>query len=72
MRVAMESATKEQTHLSPVERLRQRLSHKLRDLHYGLEKLDQDGASDTEWTRLIYQQHIENCQNWLKAIERVG
>lgn len=58
--------------LTPVERLRQRLTDKLDDLRYGLEKLEQEQNADTEWTRLVYEQHIERCHHWLKAIEKVG
>lgn len=58
--------------LTPIERLRQRLTDKLDVLEYGLEKLEQEQTPDAEWTRLVYLQHIERCQQWLKAIERVN
>lgn len=58
--------------LTPVERLRKRLTDKLDMLEYGLERLAGDRAADAEWTRLVYRQHIERCQHWLEAIDRVG
>ena len=57
--------------VSPVERLRQRLTRKLGDLEYGLEKLDRTQAPDAEWARLVYEQHINRCQQWLRSIEDV-
>lgn len=68
----MEKEQKASGMLTPIERLRKRLTDKLGVLEYGLEKLEQEQTPDAEWTRLVYLQHIERCQHWLKAIERVG
>jgi hypothetical protein len=68
----MERNNNESGTVTPIERLRQRLNDKLDVLKYGLEKLEHGQAADVEWTRLVYEQHIERCHQWLKAIERVN
>jgi len=56
----------------PIERLRRRLIEKLDQLEYGLKKVQREQTPDAEWAQLIYEQHINRCQHWLKNIERVG